>query len=58
MPLLAPAVLVALFVGVTGGGDGSWLPADAVVFYVAACAGWYTHLMLDGLFRIFPEDLD
>jgi hypothetical protein len=45
--------------------DG-WTPAGPVLldiltpprlsFVAAAAIGWYTHLLLDGLFRIFPHD--
>ncbi|MEE3261503.1 MAG: hypothetical protein VX290_01565 [Candidatus Latescibacterota bacterium] len=27
-----------------------------VVYFVAAVVGWYTHLLLDGLFHLFPDD--
>ena len=36
-------------------GGASIPPADLVLL-AAALAGWYTHLFLDGRFRLFPED--
>lgn len=36
---------------------GDWPPgASESVLLAAAVAGWYTHLVLDGLFRVFPPD--
>jgi hypothetical protein len=58
MPLLAPAVLAALLwwlAGRAGGTPVTPMPAHAA-YLAAAVAGWYTHLLLDGLFRIFPHD--
>ena len=36
--------------------DETFLSRIDLVFYVAAVVGWYTHLLLDGLFRLFPQD--
>ena len=62
VPLLLPAILSAGLLWWEG-----WLRADGpsafdvltplrLVFVGASVAGWYTHLLLDGLFRIFPHD--
>ena len=37
----------------SGGGS---IPAADLVLLGAALAGWYTHLLLDGRFRVFPGD--
>ena len=59
MPLVAPALLGAGYLAAQRGAswDEIWRPAD-LTYYAAAVAGWYTHLLLDGLFRLFPQDPD
>lgn len=46
-----------------GAGLGEWMAAVRELphglemqFAGAALAGWYTHLILDGLFRVFPQE--
>lgn len=69
VPLLLPAVLCAGLVWWEGwpATDGpaltdtlqalSRILTPVRLSYIgAAVAGWYTHLLLDGLFRIFPQD--
>lgn len=59
MPLVVPALLGAgylLTLRATSWED-VWQPAD-LTYYAAAVFGWYTHLLLDGLFRLFPPDPD
>ena len=61
VPLLLPAALGLGLLWWEGWGrnDLSWrdiLTPVRLVFSGAAIVGWYTHLLLDGLFRIFPND--
>ncbi len=61
VPLLLPAVLcVGLLwwegADATGPGVSAVLTPLRLTFVGAAVSGWYTHLLLDGLFRIFPRD--
>ena len=62
VPLLLPAILGAGllwwegWLRVEGPGAFDILTPLRLVFFGASVAGWYTHLLLDGLFRIFPHD--
>lgn len=62
VPLLLPAILGAGllwwegWLRVEGPGAFDILTPLRLVFVGASVAGWYTHLLLDGLFRIFPHD--
>lgn len=58
-PILVPATLGVACSWWQGGGLSGWmtvLTPQSAVFVVAAVAGWYTHLLLDGLLRVFPPD--
>ena len=62
VPLLMPAIMCAWLLWwegwprVEGPRVLDILTPLRLVFVGAAVAGWYTHLLLDGLFRIFPHD--
>jgi len=62
VPLLLPGALCAGLLwweGWPGAGELALLDVFTPVrlsYVGAAVAGWYTHLLLDGLFRIFPQD--
>ncbi len=59
MPLVVPAILgVGAAVVLREQPFVDRLTALDVIYYVAAAVGWYTHLLLDGLFHLFPQDLD
>ena len=36
---------------------GASIPAADLVLLGAVLSGWYTHLLLDGRFRLFPEEV-
>lgn len=59
-PLLAVLLVGGLLWGLgvmsQGVGPGCALAPGHLALTAAAVAGWYTHLLLDGLFRIFPQD--
>ncbi|MCY3762270.1 MAG: metal-dependent hydrolase [Gemmatimonadetes bacterium] len=64
-PLAAAVVAAAGYAWwkLEGAGPGEWvavlreLPHGLEMqFAGAALAGWYTHLILDGLFRVFPQE--
>ena len=59
MPLIAPAILGvgAALEWREKASPEMFAPLD-ILYYSAAVVGWYTHLLLDGLFRLFPQDLD
>ena len=64
-PIAAAAVAAAAYAWwkLDGSGLGGWiavirgLPQGLEMrFAGAALAGWYTHLFLDGMFRVFPQE--
>lgn len=64
-PLIVPAFLGALYeywhVRRTWPGASNWsevgpLLEGHLVFLAACVLGWYTHLLLDGCFRVFPVE--
>jgi hypothetical protein len=63
-PLLLPAGLCAGLLwweGWPGRDDlavGDVLTPRRLTFVAAGVVGWYAHLLLDGLFRLFPHDPD
>jgi len=61
VPLLLPAVLCAGLLWWEGWATTELRLLDILTplrltFVAAAVVGWYTHLLLDGLFRFFPYD--
>lgn len=63
VPVLMPLALGAMYeywrvsrAAVGGEFDMRLVAPSHLAFLGAAVAGWYTHLFLDGLFRIFPRD--
>lgn len=66
-PLLVPVLLGATYeywrVRQVWFGEFSWINVTQIleehlVFLVASIVGWYTHLVLDGCFKLFPTSSD
>jgi hypothetical protein len=60
-PVLGGVVLSLCYLWWCGRLDGVVLASQLltrveVAFLLAAACGWYTHLVLDGLLRLFPPD--